>query len=56
MRAPFAGRLGIRQVDAGQYLTAGNTVVTLQPLDPIYVDFYVPQQAMAHLSRAAGHA
>lgn len=49
VRAPFAGRLGIRQVDEGQYLTAGNTVVTLQALDPIYVDFYVPQQAIAHL-------
>ncbi len=49
VRAPFAGRLGIRQVDIGQYLAAGTTVVTLQALDPIYVDFYVPQQALAHL-------
>ena len=46
VRAPFAGKLGIRQVDEGQYLTAGTTVVTLQALDPIYVDFYVPQQAL----------
>jgi membrane fusion protein, multidrug efflux system len=49
VKAPFAGRLGIRQVDIGQYLTAGTTVVTLQALDPILVDFYVPQQALAQL-------
>ena len=47
VRAPFAGRLGIRQVDEGQYLAAGTTVVTLQALDPIYIDFYVPQQSLA---------
>ncbi len=49
MKAPFAGRLGIRQVDIGQYLTAGTPVVTLQALDPILIDFYVPQQALAQL-------
>jgi membrane fusion protein (multidrug efflux system) len=49
VKAPFAGRLGIRQVDEGQYLAAGMTVVTLQELDPILVDFYVPQQALAHI-------
>jgi membrane fusion protein (multidrug efflux system) len=49
VRAPFAGRLGIRQIDEGQYLAAGTTVVTLQALDPIYVDFYVPQQALAQI-------
>jgi membrane fusion protein (multidrug efflux system) len=49
VKAPFAGKLGIRQIDEGQYLTAGTTVVTLQALDPILVDFYVPQQALAHL-------
>jgi membrane fusion protein (multidrug efflux system) len=49
VRAPFAGRLGIRQVDEGQYLTAGTTVVTLQELDPIFVDFYLPQQELADL-------
>lgn len=49
VRAPFAGRLGIRQVDLGQYLTAGTPVVTLQALDPILIDFYVPQQALKHL-------
>jgi membrane fusion protein (multidrug efflux system) len=43
IRAPFDGRLGIRQVDLGQYLEPGIPVVTLQDLDPIYVDFDVPQ-------------
>jgi membrane fusion protein (multidrug efflux system) len=47
--APFAGKLGIRQIDEGQYLTAGTAVVTLQALDPILIDFYVPQQALAQL-------
>jgi membrane fusion protein (multidrug efflux system) len=46
LRAPFDGHLGIRQVDLGQYLAAGTTIVTLQALDPIYVDFYLPQQAL----------
>jgi membrane fusion protein, multidrug efflux system len=46
LRAPFAGHLGIRAVDLGQYLGAGTPIVTLQALDPIYVDFYVPQQAV----------
>ncbi len=46
LRAPFAGRLGIRQVDLGQYLGAGTTIVTLQALDPIFMDFFVPQQAV----------
>jgi membrane fusion protein (multidrug efflux system) len=49
IKAPFAGRLGIRQVDLGQYLTAGTPIVTLQALDPILIDFYVPQQALQHL-------
>ncbi len=49
VRAPFAGKLGIRQVDEGQYLTAGTTVVTLQALDPIFIDFYVPQQTLSSL-------
>ncbi|HZL59379.1 MAG TPA: efflux RND transporter periplasmic adaptor subunit [Stellaceae bacterium] len=49
LRAPFAGHLGIRAVDVGQYLTAGTTIVTLQALDPIYVDFYLPQQALEQI-------
>ena len=46
LRAPFAGHLGLRQVDLGQYLGAGTVIVTLQALDPIFLDFFVPQQAV----------
>jgi membrane fusion protein (multidrug efflux system) len=49
IRAPFAGVLGIRQVDLGQYLNAGDPIVPLQALDPIYVNFSVPQQQVAEL-------
>ncbi|MBB4952090.1 membrane fusion protein (multidrug efflux system) [Agrobacterium vitis] len=49
LRAPFAGRLGIRSVDIGQYLTAGTTIVTLQALDTLYVDLYLPQQALSQI-------
>lgn len=49
IRAPFAGHLGIRNVDPGQYVAAGTKIVTLQTLDPIYVDFSLPQQNLAHL-------
>jgi membrane fusion protein (multidrug efflux system) len=48
--APFAGHLGIRQVDVGQYLNAGTTVVTLQALDPVYADFFLPQQALDQIA------
>jgi membrane fusion protein (multidrug efflux system) len=44
IRAPFSGILGIRQVNLGQYLSAGQPIVSLQSLDPIYVNFGVPQQ------------
>lgn len=46
IRAPFAGRLGIRKVDLGQYISPGTEIVTLEQLDPLYVDFYLPQQAL----------
>jgi membrane fusion protein, multidrug efflux system len=46
LRAPFDGRIGIRVVDLGQYLSAGTPIVTLQALDPIFVDFFVPQQSV----------
>jgi membrane fusion protein (multidrug efflux system) len=49
LRAPFAGHLGIRAVDIGQYLSAGTAIVTLQALDPIYMDFFVPQQSIAQV-------
>jgi membrane fusion protein (multidrug efflux system) len=44
IRAPFSGLLGIRQVNLGQYLTGGDPVVPLQSVDPVYVNFGVPQQ------------
>lgn len=44
IRAPFSGTLGIRQVNLGQYLSAGTAVVPLQSLQPIYVNFGVPQE------------
>ena len=49
IRAPFSGLLGIRHVNLGQYLSAGDALVTLQSLNPIYVNFGVPQQAMGEL-------
>jgi membrane fusion protein (multidrug efflux system) len=49
IRAPFSGVLGIRQVNRGQYLAAGDPVVQLQALNPIYVNFGVPQQEAGHL-------
>lgn len=49
IRAPFAGQLGIRAVDLGQYLAAGTKIVTLQQLDPIFVDFSLPQQSLSQL-------
>lgn len=47
IRAPFSGVLGIRKVNLGQYLAAGAAIVPLQALNPIYVDFGVPQQEAA---------
>lgn len=49
IRAPFAGRLGIRQVNLGQYLDAGKPIVSLQSLSPIYADFSLPQQELARI-------
>jgi len=49
IRAPFAGILGIRQVNKGQYLAGGDPVVPLQSLHPIYVNFGVPQQVIAQV-------
>lgn len=48
--APFAGRLGIRQIDLGQYIGAGTVIVTLQALDPIFLDFVLPQQDLNGVS------
>jgi membrane fusion protein (multidrug efflux system) len=49
IRAPFAGVLGIRQVNLGQYLEAGAPIVPLQSIRPVYVNFSVPQQQVARL-------
>lgn len=53
IRAPFSGVLGIRQVSLGQYLAAGQAIVSLQTLSPIYVNFGVPQQDSGKM--VAGH-
>ena len=53
IRAPFSGVLGIRQVNLGQYLNAGDPIVPLQSLDPIYVNFSVPQQQVGQLQAGA---
>jgi membrane fusion protein (multidrug efflux system) len=49
IRAPFSGILGIRQVNLGQYLSGGDPVVALQSLDPVYVNFGVPQDLTAQV-------
>ena len=40
----------MRQVDLGQYIAAGTAIVTLQQLDPMFVDFYLPQQALGEIA------
>src|SRR5579885_3298965 len=50
VRAPFSGHLGLRAVDPGQYLAPGTKIVTLQQLDPIFVDFSLPQQSLGELA------
>jgi membrane fusion protein (multidrug efflux system) len=49
IRAPFTGRLGICAIDLGEYLSPGNSIVTLQALDPIYFDFFLPQEAIPRI-------
>lgn len=50
VRAPFAGRVGIRQVNLGQYISKGQPLLPLQKLDPIFVNFTVPQRQLPDLS------
>lgn len=50
IQAPFSGRLGVSQINPGQYLSPGDKIVTLQQLAPIYVDFYLPQQQMVQVA------
>src|SRR6478752_5820855 len=54
IRAPFTGVLGIRKINLGQYLSAGSAIVQLQSLNPIYVDFGLPQQSLTqvHVGRS----
>lgn len=53
--APFSGSLGIRQVNLGQYITPGQTsIVTLQSLDPLYLEFYLPEQMLKKLHLSQG--
>ena len=49
IRAPFSGRLGIRLIDLGQVLDSGEEIVSLQSLDPIFVDFLLPQQVLGRV-------
>lgn len=51
IHAPFAGRLGISTVNPGQYVNPGDRIVTLQSLDTLYLDFYLPQQELSRISR-----
>ena len=48
--APFKGRLGISQVNPGQFLNPGDAIVNLQNLDPMYIDFYLPQNQLGNVS------
>jgi membrane fusion protein (multidrug efflux system) len=50
VRAPFAGELGIRSISVGQFLGKGSPVVSLQALDPVYVEFSIPQQRLGELA------
>ena len=50
VRAPFTGRLGIREINLGQFVQNGDKIVSLQSLDPIFVDFLLPQQLVSTLA------
>ncbi|HEX5222928.1 MAG TPA: efflux RND transporter periplasmic adaptor subunit [Verrucomicrobiae bacterium] len=54
IRAPFAGQLGIREINVGEYLEAGKPIVSLQSLAPVYADFSLPQQELARLKTGLG--
>lgn len=51
LTAPFSGRLGIRKIDLGHYVSPGTSLITLQQLDPIYVDFPIPEKSLDHLEK-----
>ncbi len=51
IRAPFSGQIGLRQIDFGEYVSPGKTIVaTLQTLDPLFVEFNLPEQLLTHVS------
>jgi membrane fusion protein (multidrug efflux system) len=50
IRAPFAGRLGLRLINLGQILKEGEAITTLQTMDPVYVHFSLPQQRLPHIA------
>jgi membrane fusion protein (multidrug efflux system) len=54
VHAPFAGKLGIRRISVGQFLSKGSPVVSLQSLDPVYVEFSLPQQRLGELAEGLG--
>lgn len=49
IRAPFSGKLGIRQINLGEYVDAGKPIVSLQSLTPVYADFSLPQQSLSQI-------
>lgn len=53
VRAPFSGQIGIRRINPGQYLNAGDAIATLTQLDPLYVNFTLPQQDLPKLTPGA---
>jgi len=53
IHAPFAGALGLREINLGQYLAGGAPIVSLQSLRPVYVNFTVPQQEIGHVAKGA---
>ncbi|HAT3677015.1 efflux RND transporter periplasmic adaptor subunit [Serratia marcescens] len=53
IRAPFSGQLGIRRINLGQYLNAGEAIATLTQLDLMYVNFTLPQQELSRLALGA---
>jgi membrane fusion protein (multidrug efflux system) len=50
IQAPFAGRLGISLVNPGQYVNPGDKIITLQSMDTLYIDFFLPQQELSRIS------
>ncbi|MDP9995136.1 multidrug efflux system membrane fusion protein [Variovorax boronicumulans] len=53
IRAPFSGQIGLRRINSGQYLNAGDAIATLTQLDPLYVNFTLPQQDLPKLKPGA---